>query len=255
MPPPLHGAVDRAVLVRRLLAPDFPCLLVEAPAGYGKTTILAQAHREAHLMGWVPTWLTVAGDSGELSALVADLGGAIAGAAGDAVPAGPPVIASIAEILNSVGKPVLVIFDDADRSIDMVMRMVESLVPETRGQARFIVATRFHPSAGLARLLSAGDLDILDRTDLSLTTAEARQILGGDVGAGDVQLIIERTEGWPVMIQLVRLSLRRNTMAWRGFSNFSGNTTELADYLSEQLIGDVGTATRDVMVKISIFAL
>jgi LuxR family maltose regulon positive regulatory protein len=54
-PPARPGIVARTGPVDRLLASDVgPVVCVVAPAGYGKTTLLAQwALRTAHRVGWV----------------------------------------------------------------------------------------------------------------------------------------------------------------------------------------------------------
>src|SRR3546814_9717 len=72
------------------------------------------------------------------------------------------------------------------------------------------------------------------RTDRSLETLE-------------IDTLIDRTEGWPIAVQLASLSIKRGVAAERVIDEYCGSSSDLARYLSEQVLMTLPQETREVI--------
>lgn len=276
------GTPWRAPSVRRRLVPrprllgrippdaaDLPRLvLVCAPAGFGKTTLLTQ---------WLDAWREVpdaaprrvAGVSLDAAdddprRLVADLVAAVAaaapGAGAEAVQLLAPdgratpelVLRSLLTDLDAVDGAVVLALDD--------YHVIESA--QTHALAAFLLAhlprhvtlaltTRADPPLPLARMRARGELVELRAADLRFSTAESRSLLndtlGLDLDDGQVEALQGRTEGWAAGLQLAGLSLRDRAAPDErdGFiERFTGSHRFVLDYLVEEVLDTRDDADR-----------
>src|SRR6266550_3241759 len=221
VPRPPPGFVPRPRLVEALgegLARGR--VLVCAPAGFGKTALLADWARGG---GRPVAWLGLdAGDSDPARFwryAVAALDRARPGLAGRVGP--PPsrsfeglVTALINELAADPGPDeVLVVLDDyhlvdPGPVHESVAFLLENLPPGLR----VVVSSRADPPLPLARLRARGQLAELRVADLRFTPEEAAALLGEAAGPGlpgtAVAALVARTEGWAAGLQLAGLSLR-----------------------------------------------
>ncbi len=93
---------------------------------------------------------------------------------------------------------------------------------------------------GLARLRARGALVELRASELSFTAAEARELLvdrgGLDLDAEEIEVLRERTEGWPAALYLSALWLRSVDDRGRAVREFGGDHRYLAEYLSHEVL-------------------
>src|SRR3546814_10888720 len=77
------------------------------------------------------------------------------------------------------------------------------------------------------------------RTDRSLETL-------------DIDTLIDRTEGWPIAVQLASLSIKRGVAAERVIDEYCGSSSDLARYMSEQVLMTLPQETREVVVRTAL---
>jgi LuxR family transcriptional regulator, maltose regulon positive regulatory protein len=252
------GAVERRGLWDRLDSHPGATLVV-APAGFGKSTLLAQWRPAA---GQPVAWLSLdEGDNDPVllwSYIVAALDGP------EAAPAGRPspdilgtVVPGVLNRLDLSGDAIVLVLDDYHAITNPAChRSVELLVQRLPANVRLVIATRAEPPLGLGRLRATGQLQVLGRDDLSFTRAEADHLLnadlGLDLGAEAVQVLHERTEGWPAGLYLAYLSLRDAPDREAAVAEFRGSSRNVVDYLTEVALDTLTPATRDFMVETSI---
>jgi LuxR family maltose regulon positive regulatory protein len=265
VPRPQPGFVPRPRLVETLgegLARGR--VLVCAPAGFGKTALLADWAR-GH--GRPVAWLGLdAGDSDPVRFwryAVAALDRARPGLAGRVGPPPPRssdglVTALINELAADRGPDeVLLVLDDyhlvdSGPVHESVAFLLENLPPGLR----MVVSSRADPPLPLARLRARGQLAELRAADLRFTSEEAAALLGEAAGPGlpgtAVTALVARTEGWAAGLQLAALSLQGHTDAAGFVAAFSGSHRFVLDYLADEILDSQAGPVRAFLLETSV---
>ena len=105
-------------------------------------------------------------------------------------------------------------------------------------QLRLVLLTRADPTLALHRLRVAGDLVEVRSADLALTVADAAALVANDgvvLRAGDAELLVERTEGWPAGLRLAALFLTRDQPGHRA-ADFGGEDHAVVEFLAEEVL-------------------
>ena len=265
VPRPQPGFVPRPRLVEALgegLARGR--VLVCAPAGFGKTALLADWARGD---GRPVAWLGLdAGDSDPVRFwryAVAALDRARPGLAGRVGPPPPRssdglVTALINELAADPGPDeVLLVLDDyhlvnSGPVHESVAFLLENLPPGLR----VVVSSRADPPLPLARLRARGQLAELRAADLRFTSEEAAALLGEAAGPGlpgtAVTALVARTEGWAAGLQLAALSLQGHTDAAGFVAAFSGSHRFVLDYLADEILDSQAGPVRAFLLETSV---
>jgi LuxR family maltose regulon positive regulatory protein len=251
-PPSQPGFAPRPRLVERLdegLARGL--ILVCAPAGFGKTALLADwAHHSRRPVAWLSL---DAGDNDPARFwrhATAALDRARPGLAEQVAPLlGPPappsfealVTALINELAARPGEGGVLVLDDY-HLIDAqpVHASLAFLLEHRPRELQLLLASRADPPLPLARLRARGQLAELRATDLRFMPEEAGALLRGAVGTelpdDAVTALAARTEGWAAGLQLAGLSLQGKTDVAGFVAGFSGSHRHVLDYLSEEVL-------------------
>ena len=249
-----RGLVARPRLLERLsLQAESELTLVSAPAGFGKTTLLAEWLAAVAADGRSVAWLSLdKGDNDPVvfwTYLIGALQTAAEGVGGRALSllqsAQPPIEAVLATLLNDLSalpNDVVLVLDDyhvIDAGGDVQDKMaflLEHLPP----QLHLVIASRADPALPLARLRGRGELVEIRAADLRFTTDEAAAYLNGVMGlvltARDVTALEGRTEGWIAALQLAALSMQGRDDAAAFIADFAGDDRYIVDYLAEEVL-------------------
>jgi LuxR family maltose regulon positive regulatory protein len=244
-------AVSRTALVNRLRAAGaFPTVLVVAPAGYGKTTLLSQwAARDVRPFAWVsvderdndPLVLLkhVAAALHRVEPLDAHVLAAFdrPGTIWDAV--APRLTAALA----SRTSPVVLVLDGAD-----VLESAESiaaigvLIENVPSGSMIALAGRATPQLPIAALRVAGPLLEIGAYELALSRREADILLrasGVEPDEDELLELLDRTEGWAAALYLAALEShgRQHELAEPGeLAHVAGDDRHIADYLRSEYL-------------------
>jgi LuxR family maltose regulon positive regulatory protein len=268
VPRPRPRLVPRIRLVERLqqgLAR--PLTLVSAPAGFGKTTLLAQWFAQSRM---AVAWLSLEVEDNDptrfLSYLIAALQtldtqvGAIA-LAMLRTPQPPSLEAVLAVLTNDLserdgGDVVLVLDDYHTITAESIQRGMSFLLRHLPPQLHLVLATRADPPLPLARLRARGLLTEVRTADLRFGAAEAgtflQTMMGLDLDASAIATIESRTEGWIAGLQLAALSLQGRTDISGFLAAFSGSHRYVLDYLSEEVLARQPAAVQTFLLHTSI---
>ena len=257
LPRPRRGLVPRPRLRERLqqgLAARL--MLVSAPAGFGKTTLLvdwmaavsASADNETST-----AWLSLdAGDNDPstfwtyvitaLRSAVPDIGTSALGLLQEPQP--PPIQLVLTTLLNDLGPAeadVVLLLDDY-HVIDSleVQAGMEFLLEHLPHHLHLVIASRADPALPLPRLRARGDLVEVRASDLRFTPDEAASYLNGAMGLRltpeDVAALEGRTEGWIAALQLAALSMAGRDDVASFIAGFAGDDRYVVDYLVEEVL-------------------
>ncbi|RJG15364.1 LuxR C-terminal-related transcriptional regulator [Massilia cavernae] len=260
-------AVPRTALLERLAQQAAkPLVMLEAPPGFGKTTLLTQWRDR--LAGQTPpvpvAWLSLDEDDRAPHRFLAYLVLALerAGvpleslaplARSHALDANPQhTLAIIVAALGQGGRRVTLILDDYHRASSAeVDAAVLMLIERASHWLQLVLASRGRPRLPVATLQARGLLYRIDAADLVLSGAETSAILG-DAAGDAAALVHERTEGWAVAVQLAKLWLARDSAALSGLEQLSGHTGEIAGYLTEQVLEALPPDCREFLIETSL---
>jgi len=262
-PRPRRRLVQRARLTDRLRADggEGPRLvLVAAPAGFGKTTLLAQWLAAAESSERRVAWLALDPGDADLRLFLTHLAAAIQTVEPEAgvdalalLEAGattPPdaVLVSLINDLDVLAGPTVVALDDY-HLIDgaAVHEAVTFLLDNLPPQVTLAMTTRADPPLPLSRLRARGELVEVRAADLRFTTDEAavflNEVMELQLDPALVAALEARTEGWAAGLQLAALSARTHAGAADGSGDvagfveaFSGSHRFVLDYLVEEVL-------------------
>jgi LuxR family maltose regulon positive regulatory protein len=268
VPPLRPGLIPRARLFH-LLDESWdagqPVILLSAPPGYGKTTLLLQWIASRQL----PTaWLALDEEDNAptrffqyifqalkkhfptLETLTAALNG----------PQEAPLQTLMVEVINQVVSStpsVILVLDDYHLIQDAAVHaLVQYFIDHQPPQIHLALVTRADPPFNLARLRAHRKMLEIRQKDLSFRTDEAEPLLqqGTDwpLDAGQVQDLTNRTEGWAVGLQLASLSLRGAEDPARFIQDFSGSHRYVIDYLADEVLSSLPDDLRVFLYRSSV---
>src|SRR5262250_1676772 len=256
----LVDALDEG-LSRRLI-------LVCAPAGFGKTALLADwARRGSRPVAWLSL---DAGDNDPARFwrhAVAALDRVRPGIGERTGPLlGPPaplsfeglVTALINELAAQPGEDKLLLVLDDYHLIDtqQVQDSLVFLLEHLPSSMHLVLASRADPPLPLARLRARGQLAELRAAELRFTADEAaallREAIGADLPGTMVGALAARTEGWAAGLQLAALSLRRRPDVTGFVAAFSGSHRYILDYLADEVLERQDEQLRGFLLETSV---
>jgi len=262
------AVVVREALVDRLLHTAEPFVLVEAPAGYGKSTLLAQW---AAAVEQPSAWLQLDASENDPLVLLRYLTAALGPVAtiDPALPElldlrAPPVEERILPGLAAAvaaASPFLFVLDDGHLlHNETCWRYVAVLLDQVPDGAHVAIGTRQEPPLALARLRAAGRLAILRIEDLRMARAEAGALLealGCTVDEGGLDGLVEATEGWPIGLSLAGLASKNRDACDAAptadaLRRVHGDQHDIAAYLTSEVLGRQPPSAREFMMQTAI---
>ncbi|MCZ4491439.1 MAG: hypothetical protein JWP53_370 [Conexibacter sp.] len=239
-------------------AMDDGCLLVVAPAGYGKTVAIQQA---VELRGAVTAWHACRdrdADGGRLvvsvleavrrtvpgaaDVLLDELGGG-----GEAVDPSTAAQALVADLERLLVEPLVLVLDDVERLGDApgAMAVLGALLQGAGGPLRLVVASRRRPALKLAKLTASGRVVELGEADLVFTAEECAAVLAArmdrEPSDAEVEATMSRTLGWPLGVALGAEGL-----------DAAAATESLEQFLVEEVLDELDDPARAALLASSV---
>ena len=247
------GTVARGELLDRLaVAKAMPVLGIFAPAGYGKTTLLAQfVAREQRGVAWVSL---DDGDNDPVLLLlhvaaavdgVFSLAPALFAMLSSSGPFEPSVIYRVCSVLSTAPEHVLVLDDVHLVSGPFSCDAIAALALHVGPASQLVLSGRGSERLPLARLRASGRLLEISAADLALDADETRGVLehaGVRVSADDVAQLSRRTEGWAIGVYLAALSLGGSATIQDALAAFTGKDRYVVDYVRSEFLEGLGPA-------------
>jgi LuxR family maltose regulon positive regulatory protein len=247
---------------------DTTVILVEAPAGYGKTSLIAQWRLDWLQGGAAVGWLNLdAGDSpitlvrGIALGLRRSIGRAKFGAdAVEAVRRGAATSAALTSLLAEIteaSRPMVIVFDNGERlggaeAVDVLDYLLHNLPPNLR----VVIGTRPPARTETLDLLGRGLLRRVTAADLCFDIHEVIQVLtarfGQRIDADLCARLQDITGGWPLGLQLAAAAIERSSDLRRTIDEFSRSQDDATRHLFESLVKALPGALGDFLARCSL---
>ena len=266
-PPTRADWVQRARLLDQVdRAVHHPVTLVAAPAGFGKTTLVAQWVTSSRAPSFA-AWLTLDADDNDPLRLWTHVAMALERA-------GCPVERDVATLLTDGGDVMgtvlprllnamaampdhLVLVLDDFRFVDAPAcgEQVEFLIQHLPHQVHLILVTRADPGLRLGRLRAGRELAEIRAADLAFTPDEASSLLAVqqvELSSNAMAQLLDRTEGWPAGLYLAALSMEGRADLDDFVTQFCRGNRFIGDYLTEEVLSRLRNDVRNFIYSISI---
>ena len=254
------GTVRRSLLIERLARGDLrPVVSVVAPAGYGKTTLLAQwAERNGQAFAWVSLDERDNDPKVLLSYVAAALDAVepVGERVFDALASPGPVVSALGFAFSSMTVPVILVLDDVhvldDHECWAALSVLADHVPPG---SRLVLSGRDAPVLALARLRTADRILELGPRDLALTHEEASSLLrnaGVSVSEDDVAELHWQAEGWPAGLYLAALRLREGGQVATEADAFRGDDRLVSEYIQSEFLARISTRQRVFLTRTAV---
>ncbi len=279
--PRLTGLLDGA------LQPGGKLVLISAPAGSGKTTLVtawlraldtAEAGGSTPIPIYAPCWLSLDESDNDLVRFLVYLAAALERAAPGLSerplsllrgPQRPPIESFMTALINEISGLARE-EDQADRRLLLALddyHLIDSqaihdalafLLDHLPGQMRLILISRSDPPLPLARLRGRGQLLALGGPDLRFTTAEAREflnrVMGLDLSQDEAATLAARTEGWIAGLQMTALALdaRGPGQPARPSTGQLAGSRLIMDYLLQEVLQGQPAELQEFLLQTSV---
>jgi LuxR family maltose regulon positive regulatory protein len=241
--------------------------LIVAPAGWGKTSLLAE---------WMATttrpvvWLPLASGDDEPTRLLRQLALAInrtfPGLADDVLamlrspylPGKYALFSSLIDVLQWHNTPFTLVIDDVHHIVDEDVRdALRRLIGQLPDGISVVLSGRAEPALNISRWRVQGEVTELRLDDMRFTATEAREFFaavpGVHVGEGGIAAILDRTEGWAAGLRLAAILLRGRAADADQFADFRGTQREVAAFLCEEVLNCQTDEMRTFLMQAAVF--
>ncbi len=259
------GTIRRSLLISRLARGEArPVVSVTAPAGYGKTTLLAQW---AEHSGQAFAWVSVDEADNDPKVLLSY----VAEALNAVEPVGQRVFDALASPASSVHgsvvprlgnafslmtAPVVLVLDDVHVLRNSECRAALSVLAEhVPGGSRLVLAGRDVPPVRVARMRAEGKILEIGPADLSLTVEEAGSLLRAAevmLAGDDLAALYQRTEGWPAGLYLAALYLREGGSLPGAAASFGGDDRWVSEYVESEFLARISRSQRMFLTRTAV---
>ena len=263
---PSPEMITRPRLTARLLDSNASLVLFAAPPGFGKTTLLAQ-WRDLDARPFA--WFTVDASDNDPVALWTGIVEAIRRVRPDFgqvaetalqarhVDVHDALIPVVIRELEAQEGELAIVLDDYHAVDKTACHESLAYFLEAKPEhVQLVVSSRADPPIPVARLRAEGRLLELRALDLCFTREEGADFLNSQLGLGlgdeTLDVLHERTEGWPAGVYLASLSVRHAADANGFVADFDGSNRHVADYLTEVALGSLDARGRDFLLQTSI---
>jgi LuxR family maltose regulon positive regulatory protein len=244
-------------------------VIISAPAGFGKSTLLTSWLTEGATQGISVAWLSLdAGDNdpnvfwryfvAAISRLHPGVGATASALLGSPQPPRmATILATLVNDLHSLSGDVIFVLDDY-QLIDSanVHEAMTFLIENWPPRLHLIILTRADPPLPLSRLRASGELLELRAADLRFGPDEAgtylNQVMGLRLTAANVSELVRRTEGWVAGLQMAALAIRNQADVPGFIAGFTGSNRYVIDYLAEEVLGRQPPALRAFLLDTSV---
>lgn len=221
--------------------------LLRAPAGHGKSVALDRLRAAIEAGGERCAALLLDKRDADLSRFFRRVAQALGV---DPVQPDAAGVAEAVEVGAADDRPALLFLDGIDEAGDVLPPALSDLILFAPG-LRFVIASREGNLPGLAKLRAQDRVAVIGPDQLGFTRAEALAFLGASEDA-DVLRLVDRCEGWPILLKFVRDGLDAGDPPTLAGDMGSVSAGLIADFLDEQILAPLLPEDADFLERTAV---
>ena len=239
-------------------------ILVRAPAGFGKTTTMAQVRARMQEDGVVTSWLTLDHSDNDAPRFLQGLAAAISKITQDHAHQDTAAVVSrdrselgLVDCLLAHPAPFALFLDDFQCIHEpAVLGLVQQIINHLPRGGQIVIGSRSLPVLDLGRLRARGQLLEIDSDLLRFTLSETTEFFnerrGVPLQAEDLSRLQSKTDGWAAGLWLASIALERREERSEFITHFSGTDQSISEYLANDVVGSQPQLVRDFLLRTSI---
>ncbi len=238
--------------------------ILQAPAGYGKSTTMAQAQKRLEDQGASTVWMNFDDADNDVSRFLAVFSVALAPhfdrleESSYQTLRNQDLLQRMIEYLDVATHPTAFFFDNFEAIQNpAILSLIDRGIDAMPENCNVYIGTRTPPKIGLAKLEARAQLTTVGVEELRFSEKESENLLQQKFNAElpllQTQQLHKRTDGWPVAMTLAALALQGKSNAEGYIAKFSGTNAAVAAYLAQEVLGSLPEATQDFLLQASIF--
>ena len=234
---------------------------IVAPAGYGKTSLAAQWYEMLKAQRGQTVWIPLDPEDGDqgrfLLALLESLQKLFPderkGSDANSMPVAS-LLSVLVTRLRRVDEPIVLFLDDYHFAQNDATEslMAKLLAASDLGHVKFVLISRSPPRFPTSALRLKSELKQIGVADLSFSDTEAQEFFGSRakrLTSEQIGELNQRTEGWAVALQMVRVLINDNIDSSAILASFDGSNAEMGRYLSEQVFSSLPEDIRHFLTE------
>jgi LuxR family transcriptional regulator, maltose regulon positive regulatory protein len=267
VPQPRPKLVQRTQLINRLNdGLNHKLVLISAPAGFGKTTLLSEWISQSEIpVAWVSLDKSDSDPAHFIHYLVAALQGIAVNIDKSVLsllqsPKRPLVESNIINLIKEISvipNDIAIVLDDYHViDAEEIHKIIALMLDYLPAHIHLVISSRVDPPLPLSRLRVSHQLTEVRTTDLCFTSEETtvffNQMMDLGLSNRDIAILDSRTEGWIAGLQLAALSMRGNKEIQTFIKDFAGDDRHIVDYLTEEVLNRQPEPIRNFLLQTSI---
>lgn len=268
IPRPVRDSINRDLLIRKLetnVEAEIPLVLLSAPAGYGKTSLLSEWIIKQELKDIQFVWISLDAADNDPIRFLTYLGIALNQIlpgikawteqllAAPTLPNVHEVITVLINQLNNIQKSVVLVFDDFHVIKNTIIHeAIDFLVDHLPRHVHVVISSRSDPPIKLHRLRARGHVVELRMQDFRFTNEEVDLLLRKyseiKFSPDDIRILTSKTEGWIAGIRMALLSLQGKQNLSLLLSQISGQQRYIMDFLSEEAFNNQDESIQEFLL-------
>ena len=261
--------IARSALIEQIgAARNAKLVLVRAPAGFGKSTLMLQCQKRFREMSVATAWLTLDRSDNDASRLLAGLDAATSlitdGNDTDVQNWRPEndhtvggMALQIISRLSGFNAPFVLFIDDFETIQEPgVLGLLRELIEHLPPQGQLVIGSRSLPDLRLGRMRARGQLLEIDTAHLRFTLEETAEFLTArrnmNLSSEEISRLQGKTEGWVAAIWLASVALERTVDPAKFVERLSGTEQSIANYLAEEILAHQPADVRRFLLRTSV---
>ncbi len=263
VPRPPSRYVDRPRLIKRLdQGAELPLTLVSAPAGSGKTALVAAWAAQREAAGHSTAWLTF--EEQDVPAVVfwphvletlRRQGVVLPGTRDDTANAHSQMLTELATALARRTQPVTLVLDGYEIATPEESSDIDFLLRHSDQRLRVVILTRVDPVLPLHRYRLAEIVAEVRMADLAFTEEETTRLVRlSDIRMSDdsIAALTRRTRGWVVGLRFAGMYLERSDNPDEAVAQLAGDSGNIAEYLTAEVLRTQSAEVRSLLLRTSV---